>query len=191
MNLLENIKQLCIMQGINLETLCNDLGFGEKAIYKWKKSSPKTETLQKVADYFNVSIDHLVYGFNRSLFTSTLFMLKNGRTLERFSKESNIDIADLDNYLKSTAKQKPSIEIIEKLVLDNPVAHIITPKEIYCHAGYDAPEKYETIEYVPSPMQKNELDEQEKELLRIFKTLSIKDKTLLLTRAYELEEQNK
>ncbi len=34
-----------------------------------------------------------------------------------------------------------------------------------------------------------QLTEQEEELLRIFKSLNIKDKTSLLSRAYELEEQ--
>jgi len=36
-----------------------------------------------------------------------------------------------------------------------------------------------------------ELSDQEEELLRIFNSLSMKDKTALLSRAYELEEQNK
>lgn len=36
-----------------------------------------------------------------------------------------------------------------------------------------------------------EMTEQENELLRIYNALSLKDKTALLTRAYELEEQNK
>lgn len=35
------------------------------------------------------------------------------------------------------------------------------------------------------------LSDQEEELLRIFNSLSMKDKTALLSRAYELEEQNK
>jgi transcriptional regulator with XRE-family HTH domain len=35
------------------------------------------------------------------------------------------------------------------------------------------------------------LSEQEEELLRIFNSLSMKDKTSLLSRAYELEEQSK
>lgn len=36
-----------------------------------------------------------------------------------------------------------------------------------------------------------ELTDQEEELLRIFNSLNMKDKTALLSRAYELEEQNK
>jgi transcriptional regulator with XRE-family HTH domain len=36
-----------------------------------------------------------------------------------------------------------------------------------------------------------ELTEQEEELLRIFNSLNMKDKTSLLSHAYELEEQNK
>ena len=60
MSLVSNIKQLCDKKGIKLETLGKELGLGEKAIYKWDKSSPKIDTLQKVADYFNVTIDSLL-----------------------------------------------------------------------------------------------------------------------------------
>lgn len=60
MSLISNIKHLCESKGINLETLGTDLEIGAKAIYKWDKVSPKIDTLQKVADYFNVSIDSLI-----------------------------------------------------------------------------------------------------------------------------------
>lgn len=40
-------------------------------------------------------------------------------------------------------------------------------------------------------LRKTTLSEQEEELLRIFKSLNMKDKIALLSRAYELEEQNK
>jgi len=39
--------------------------------------------------------------------------------------------------------------------------------------------------------EKREITEQENEILRIYNALSLKDKTALLTRAYDLEEQNK
>jgi transcriptional regulator with XRE-family HTH domain len=60
MALVDNIKKLCEINGIKLEILGKELALGEKAIYKWETSSPKVETLQKVADYFNVTIDSLL-----------------------------------------------------------------------------------------------------------------------------------
>lgn len=191
MSLANNIRQLCDTRGIKLETLGRELGLGEKAIYKWDKSSPKTETLQKVADYFNVSIDHLVYGFNRPLFAATLLLLKQGRTIEQFSKDTNIDISELNVFLESIASQPPSIEIVEKLIADNHIGFMITAEEVYNHAGYDAPEQYknQTPSYTVAAPPKSELDETETELLRIFNALSIRGKAVLLSHAYELEEE--
>lgn len=58
--LLERIKELCKKRGITVSELENRVGFGKNSIYKWKTQSPKIETLQKVADYFNVSTDYLL-----------------------------------------------------------------------------------------------------------------------------------
>ncbi|EOD7438005.1 helix-turn-helix domain-containing protein [Enterococcus faecium] len=58
--LFERIKELCKKRGISISELENRIGFGKNSIYKWKTQSPKTETLQKVADYFHVSTDYLL-----------------------------------------------------------------------------------------------------------------------------------
>ncbi|OTO24946.1 hypothetical protein A5877_000453 [Enterococcus sp. 3C7_DIV0644] len=58
--LLERIKKLCKKRGITVSELENRVGFGKNSIYKWKTQSPKADTLQKVADYFNVSTDYLL-----------------------------------------------------------------------------------------------------------------------------------
>lgn len=58
--LLENIKRLCQERGIsqtNLEIAC---GIGNGVIGKWSRSSPSVKNLQKVADYFGVTLDELV-----------------------------------------------------------------------------------------------------------------------------------
>lgn len=36
------------------------LGYSNGYFSKWKKVSPNSEGLQKVADYFNVSVDYLL-----------------------------------------------------------------------------------------------------------------------------------
>lgn len=58
--LFENVKRLAKKQGKSLKVVAKDLGFSENAFYKWKTQSPKAETLQQVADYFNVSVDYLL-----------------------------------------------------------------------------------------------------------------------------------
>ena len=56
----ERIKMLAKEQNMNVKELAIKLDFGENAFYKWKSSSPGIENIQKVADYFSVSIDYLL-----------------------------------------------------------------------------------------------------------------------------------
>lgn len=58
--LFERVKELSNKRGISISELEDRIGFGKNSIYKWKKQSPKIETLQKVADYFQVSADYLL-----------------------------------------------------------------------------------------------------------------------------------
>lgn len=58
--LFDRVKDLSEQRGENIKTVAVKLGFSENAIYKWKTQSPKSETLEKVADYFDVSTDYLL-----------------------------------------------------------------------------------------------------------------------------------
>ena len=58
--LFERVKELSNKRGLSISELEDRIGFGKNSIYKWKKQSPKIETLQKVADYFQVSADFLL-----------------------------------------------------------------------------------------------------------------------------------
>ena len=58
----ENIEMLCKKNGISVSGLEKTLGFGNSTISKWANSSPTAEKLIAVSDYFNVSIDYLLYG---------------------------------------------------------------------------------------------------------------------------------
>lgn len=60
MTTFERIKNLADSQKISLQELAIRLGFSENLIYRWKNSTPKTEYLEKVADYFHVSVDYLL-----------------------------------------------------------------------------------------------------------------------------------
>lgn len=62
MTTFEQIKKLSDERKISLKELANKLGFGENYFYNMKnaKSSPSSEVLLKVADYFHVSVDYLL-----------------------------------------------------------------------------------------------------------------------------------
>ena len=60
MTLYERVSELAKKQGLSVFDLADRLNLSRNSIYSWKKSSPKAETLQKVADYFDVSVDYLL-----------------------------------------------------------------------------------------------------------------------------------
>ena len=59
MNIKEKIRTLANAKGIGIPALETELGFGSSTISKWDKSAPSIDKLIKVADYFNISLDHL------------------------------------------------------------------------------------------------------------------------------------
>lgn len=60
MNTFDRLKALCDGQKISIVELEEKLGFGRNSLYGWKKKTPNGANLEKVADYFNVSIDYLL-----------------------------------------------------------------------------------------------------------------------------------
>lgn len=56
----ERIQELSKERGLSVRELGRKLDIGETTIYKWKTQTPKLDVLEKVADYFDVSVDYLV-----------------------------------------------------------------------------------------------------------------------------------
>lgn len=81
MTVFERIKELSKKHGKSLSKVAIDLGFSENLFYRWKTSEPKAKDLEKVADYFGVSVDYLI-----------------GRTESPIINDS-VDLTDLDKIL--------------------------------------------------------------------------------------------
>ena len=58
----ENLYNLRKEKGLTANNLAKILGFMENTIYAWEKerAQPNIETLNKLADYFEVSVDYLL-----------------------------------------------------------------------------------------------------------------------------------
>lgn len=56
----DKIKELAEKQGISLNTLEERLGYSTNYLYSLKKGNPKSDRLQEIADFFNVSMDYLL-----------------------------------------------------------------------------------------------------------------------------------
>lgn len=60
MTTFDRLKILCDEQKISIVELEEKLNFGRNSLYGWKKKIPNGANLEKVADYFNVSVDYLL-----------------------------------------------------------------------------------------------------------------------------------
>jgi transcriptional regulator with XRE-family HTH domain len=56
----ERIKNLATLRRVGLPKIEAVLGFGKGTIYRWDENNPSVDKVEKVADYFNVSIDYLL-----------------------------------------------------------------------------------------------------------------------------------
>lgn len=62
MTLYERIESLRKSKGISQGDLEKELKFSNGSISKWKNGTPKPERLQKIAEYFGVTMDYLMTG---------------------------------------------------------------------------------------------------------------------------------
>ena len=60
MNLYEKIKELAKERGVSIRQIEEKLGFGNGTLNRWRTIMPSIDKVQKVSDYFNVSIDYLL-----------------------------------------------------------------------------------------------------------------------------------
>nr|DAY26330.1 MAG TPA: repressor protein [Caudoviricetes sp.] len=60
MDMLLKIKQLANQKGITISELERRINLSNGQIGKWSRQTPGVDKVQKVADYFNVSVDYLL-----------------------------------------------------------------------------------------------------------------------------------
>lgn len=60
MSLVEKIKGLCEERKITFAEVERKIGISNGQIRRWDNVSPKSDSLKKVADYFDVSMDYLL-----------------------------------------------------------------------------------------------------------------------------------
>ncbi len=83
MTLYERIESLRKSKKISQGNLEKELGFSNGSISKWKNSTPTPERLQKLAEYFGVSVDWLMAGEEPEQPT-----FQKSRYFRRFSEKS-------------------------------------------------------------------------------------------------------
>ncbi|WP_328803769.1 helix-turn-helix domain-containing protein [Paenibacillus sp. USDA918EY] len=141
--MLENIQRLCKARGIAISQLERDLDFGRGAIYKWDKSSPSIDKVQKVAEYFKESVDVVLYGFELTRFEELFRIIMNRRTCEQFANDTGIDLETVEDYAFGVTTEQPSLDLVKKLANSNPHKFIVDDESLFKAAGYSIKQAYE------------------------------------------------
>lgn len=110
MTLKERIKQLCKNNGISMNQLEKELGFAVGYISKLDKSTPNSKYIQRIADYFNVSVDYLMTGKESEF---TIEMAEKDVLLSQMESRLKEYVLKLSEM--SEDKQELVLQLIDKL----------------------------------------------------------------------------
>lgn len=83
MTFYERIESLRKSKGISQGDLEKELGFSNGSISKWKNSMPTIKRLQKLADYFEVTIGYLMDGEEKSGQQGNILTAKDERDIAK------------------------------------------------------------------------------------------------------------
>lgn len=95
MSVYDAIKTLCDKKGLAMTALEKELGFGRGSIGKLKHGSNTTaERLQKIADYFGISVENLLSGNVQAYDPGLQFII------ETWPKLSDRDRAEIIRFVE-------------------------------------------------------------------------------------------
>lgn len=133
MTTFDRVRELCNDRKISINDLENALGYSKNTLYRLKTQTPGSDKLERIADYFDVSVDYLLGRTDKKRYydltekderdiqkelkkiingedVDNAFAAFDGRVLEDLSEEDReLLIASWENTLRLTkriAKQK-------------------------------------------------------------------------------------
>jgi transcriptional regulator with XRE-family HTH domain len=83
MDLKERIQNLCKQNGVSMNKVETDLGFGKGYISKLGKSIPNATKIKQIAEYFHVSVDYLMSGEEALELNDSTFTAKDERDIAK------------------------------------------------------------------------------------------------------------
>lgn len=110
------------MNPTNLEV---ELGFGRGTLYKWNKSSPNTDRLSAVADYFDVSMDWLLGKTEFRKLPDEQELAMNVQRIEDFSTRDKKDIATTMNFILEQLDNYQEALMFDGEILDDETRELL------------------------------------------------------------------
>ena len=90
----DRIKELADKQKISLNVLEEKLGYSTNYLYSLKKGNPKSDRLQEIADYFNVSTDYILGRTDNPSLPSESVTTADGRVVDLSNLRERVVLFD-------------------------------------------------------------------------------------------------
>jgi len=132
----ENVQFLCKKNNLPTSHLEKELALANGSIRRWNESSPSIDKVQKVADYFKVSTDYLLYGFDKTLLVQLVNYVRDNRTHDQFAEDTEVDTNELTKICMGITLEPPSLSTIERIAANNPVDYLVSRTDLLQAAGY-------------------------------------------------------
>lgn len=116
MSLYDRIIVLCKNKNISVNSLEKTIGISTGTISKWDISCPKATTLKKVADFFNVTMDHLLTGEsseNSQTFANSFNNNKHSTITIQNGSTHTRELTELESELMKITSELPTKEKIK------------------------------------------------------------------------------
>lgn len=146
MSFYNNFISACNIRGIPPTVACKNSGISESAYKKWEKSSPKSDTIIKLANTLNFSIDYLLTGKEPTIPAEYQFIISSYQELSKNNKQLLQDIITSMIEIQLEEERRSQIKVITIRLMRNKVSAGI---------GYDlnfnSDDDFKNIEVLDTP----------------------------------------
>lgn len=109
-------EQLLQKHGISTYRVAKDTGIAQSVFSSWKNgiSSPKQDKLQKIADYFGVTVDYLITGKEKTLPDENSLSAKDQRDIQKILDQTREQLMNQEGLMFDGDPASP--EAIESIL---------------------------------------------------------------------------
>lgn len=137
MSLVKRINLLCDEHNTTFAEVERKCELSNGSIRRWDKNTPSTDKLQKIAEYFNVSIDYLLYGFDKTELTALVNLVRHRRSIKELSNDTGIDEFYLNRLCSGVEYEQPTLDTILKIAINNENDWLVDAESLFNAAGYN------------------------------------------------------
>lgn len=144
MSFYNNFISACNIRGIPPTVACKNSGISESAYKKWEKSSPKSDTIIKLATTLDFSIDYLLTGKDSAIPAEYQSLISSYQELSKDNQQLLQDIITSMIDIQNANKKRSEIEYTT-------IRHSLHKVSAGLGEALDDEDNWEDIEVVSTP----------------------------------------